>query len=163
MIARLNRIGRTLSALAVVAQKLNAKKAALRVLEHCTDKSVRRQREAEKIARIFADPERYLRRNPGAPRRIDRSEVVRLKAEGHRNAAIARALGICTHSVGRILADPDLNRLIFPRGLPRIDRDQVMRMTAEGQDAKTISKTLGMSTATVYRLKSLPPPDTNLA
>ena len=152
VVTRLNRFGKTLSALAVIARKLNAKKATLRVLEHCSDTGIRSQRQVEKIARIFADPDRYLRRNPGPPRRIDRSEVARMKAEGHGPAVIARVLGICTDSVHRILADPDLNRRIYPRGLPRIDRDQVMKMKAEGHDAKTIARTLGISTATVYAI-----------
>jgi DNA invertase Pin-like site-specific DNA recombinase len=123
VVTRLDRLGRSLRDLANIAHEIEAKGAALRVLEQSVDTStsagkaffgmlavfaqfetdVRRERQAEGIGRIIADPKLRRQKYPGGKRRIDRSEVLGMSAEGHGPAAIAKALGISRMSVYRAL------------------------------------------------------------
>ncbi len=64
---------------------------------------VRRERQAEGIARVIADPKLRREKYPGGKQRIDRARVVDLKQAGHGPAAIARTLGISRMSVCRAL------------------------------------------------------------
>ena len=68
---------------------------------------VRRERQAEGIGRIIADPKLRRQKYPGGKPRIDRRRVFRLKAEGHGPAEIAKMLNISRMSVYRILSELD--------------------------------------------------------
>jgi DNA invertase Pin-like site-specific DNA recombinase len=109
--------------LANIAHEIEAKGAVLRVLEQSVDTStsagkaffgmlavfaqfetdVRRERQAEGIERILADPKLRRQKYPGGKQRIDRSKVLDMSAEGNGPAAIANALGISRMSVYRVL------------------------------------------------------------
>jgi DNA invertase Pin-like site-specific DNA recombinase len=130
VVTRLDRLGRSLRDLANIAHEIEAKKAALRVLEQAVDTStsagkaffgmlavfaqfetdVRRERQAEGIARVIADPKLRRQKYPGGTQRVDRARVVDLKEAGHGPAAIAKALGISRMSVYRALRDPGGSR-----------------------------------------------------
>lgn len=123
VVTRLDRLGRSLRDLANIAEEIESSKAALRVLEQSVDTStsagkaffgmlavfaqfetdVRRERQAEGIARITADPKLRRQKYPGGKPRIDRGRVITLKAEGHGPAAIAKMLNISRMSVYRAL------------------------------------------------------------
>ena len=123
VVTRLDRLGRSLRDLANIAHEIEAKGAALRVLEQSVDTStsagkaffgmlavfaqfetdVRRERQAEGIERILADPKLRRQKYPGGKQRIDRGKVLSMKAEGHGPAAIAKAFGISRMSVYRVL------------------------------------------------------------
>jgi len=127
VVTRLDRLGRSLQDLANIAEEIESSNVALRVLEQSVDTStsagkaffgmlavfaqfetdVRRERQAEGIARIAADPKLRRQKYPGGKPRIDRSQVQKLNEEGHRPAAIARTLGISRMSVYRILSEPN--------------------------------------------------------
>ena len=123
VVTRLDRLGRSLRDLANIAHEIEGNKAALRVLEQSVDTStsagkaffgmlavfaqfetdVRRERQAEGIARVIADPKLRRQKYPGGKLRIDRNRVVSMTDEGYGPAAIARTLGISRMSVYRIL------------------------------------------------------------
>lgn len=125
VVTRLDRLGRSLRDLANIAHEIDAKKAALRVLEQSVDTStsagkaffgmlavfaqfetdVRSERQAEGIARIIADPKLRRQKYPGGKSRIDRGRVLAMKNEGHGPAAIAKALSISRMSVYRVLQE----------------------------------------------------------
>jgi DNA invertase Pin-like site-specific DNA recombinase len=127
VVTRLDRLGRSLRDLANIAHEIEAKGAALRVLEQSVDTStsagkaffgmlavfaqfetdVRRERQAEGIGRIIADPKLRRQKYPGGKQRIDRSKVLGMSAEGQGPAAIAKALGISRMSVYRVLQRTD--------------------------------------------------------
>ncbi len=127
VVTRLDRLGRSLRDLANIAEEIASSKAALRVLEQSVDTStsagkaffgmlavfaqfetdVRRERQAEGIGRIIADPKLRRQKYPGGKQRIDRRRVFSLKAEGHGPAAIAKMLNISRMSVYRILSEPN--------------------------------------------------------
>jgi DNA invertase Pin-like site-specific DNA recombinase len=130
VVTRLDRLGRSLRDLANIAHEIEGKKASLRVLEQAVDTStsagkaffgmlavfaqfetdVRRERQAEGIARVIADPKLRRQKYPGGRRRIDQARVVDLKDAGHGPAAIAKVLGISRMSVYRGLRDPISSR-----------------------------------------------------
>jgi DNA invertase Pin-like site-specific DNA recombinase len=125
VVTRLDRLGRSLRDLANIAHELEEKGAALRVLEQNVDTStsagraffgmlatfaafetdVRRERQAEGIARVKADSklrrEKYAGRKPS----VDRARVAELRNSGMRPASIARELGVSRMSVWRVLKD----------------------------------------------------------
>jgi DNA invertase Pin-like site-specific DNA recombinase len=68
---------------------------------------VRRERQAEGIGRIIADPKLRRQKYTGGKQRIDRRKVLGQSAEGHGPAAIAKALGISRMSVYRVLQTTD--------------------------------------------------------
>lgn len=123
VVTRLDRLGRSLLDLANIAHEMEGKMAALRVLEQSVDTAtsagkaffgmlavfaqfetdVRRERQAEGIARIIADPKLRRQKYPGGKARVDRGRIVSMKAEGHGPAAIAKTLGISRMSVYRAL------------------------------------------------------------
>ena len=123
VVTRLDRLGRSLRDLANIAHEIEGNKAALRVLEQSVDTStsagkaffgmlavfaqfetdVRRERQAEGIAGVIADPKLRRQKYPGGKLRIDRNRVVNMTDEGYGPAAIARTLGISRMSVYRIL------------------------------------------------------------
>ena len=126
VVTRLDRLGRSLRDLANIAHEIEGKKASLRVLEQAVDTStsagkaffgmlavfaqfetdVRRERQAEGIARVIADPKLRRQKYPGGKQQIDRVGVVNMKDAGHGPAAIAKALGISRMSVYRVLREP---------------------------------------------------------
>ncbi len=123
VVTRLDRLGRSLRDLANIAHEIESAGASLRVLEQSVDTAtsagkaffgmlavfaqfetdVRRERQAEGIAKIMADPD--LRRScyRGGTARIDQARVQMLKREGLGPAAIAAAMGISRMSVYRAL------------------------------------------------------------
>jgi DNA invertase Pin-like site-specific DNA recombinase len=123
VVTRLDRLGRSLRDLANIAHEIEEKGAALRVLEQSVDTStsagkaffgmlavfaqfetdVRRERQAEGIDRILADPKMRRKKYPGGKPRIDRGKVLNMKAEGNGPATIAKVLGISRMSVYRVL------------------------------------------------------------
>jgi DNA invertase Pin-like site-specific DNA recombinase len=125
VVTRLDRLGRSLRDLANIAHEIESKKASLRVLEQAVDTStsagkaffgmlavfaqfetdVRRERQAEGIARVIADPKLRRQKYPGGKQQIDRASVVNMKGAGHGPAAIAKALGISRMSVYRVLRE----------------------------------------------------------
>jgi DNA invertase Pin-like site-specific DNA recombinase len=66
---------------------------------------VRRERQAEGIARIMNDPKLRLSKYKGAKPRIDPARVQTLKREGLGPAEIATRLGISRMSVYRVLKE----------------------------------------------------------
>jgi DNA invertase Pin-like site-specific DNA recombinase len=125
VVTRLDRLGRSLRDLANIAHEIEGKKASLRVLEQAVDTStsagkaffgmlavfaqfetdVRRERQAEGIARVIADPKLRRQKYPGGKQQIDRARVVNMKETGYGPAAIAKALGISRMSVYRALRE----------------------------------------------------------
>jgi len=125
VVTRLDRLGRSLHDLANIAHEIEAKNAALRVLEQSVDTStsagkaffgmlavfaqfetdVRRERQAEGIARVLKDPLLRGQKYRGGAKQIDRARVKRLRDEGYGPAAIAREMRISRMSVYRALAE----------------------------------------------------------
>ena len=123
VVTRLDRLGRSLRDLANIAHEMEGKKTALRVLEQSVDTStsagkaffgmlavfaqfetdVRRDRQAEGIARVIGDPKLRRQKYPGGKLRIDRNRVIIMTNEGCGPAAIAKSLGISRMSVYRVL------------------------------------------------------------
>ena len=64
---------------------------------------VRRERQAEGIAKVMSDPASWRSRYRGGTARIDPDRVQMLKREGLGPAAIAASLGISRMSVYRVL------------------------------------------------------------
>ena len=126
VVTRLDRLGRSLRDLANIAYEIEGKEASLRVLEQAVDTStsagkaffgmlavfaqfetdVRRERQAEGIARIIADPKLRRQKYPGGKQHIDRARVISMKEAGHGPTASAKALGISRMSVYRVLREP---------------------------------------------------------
>jgi DNA invertase Pin-like site-specific DNA recombinase len=113
-----------------IAHEIEGKKASLRVIEQAVDTSssagkaffgmlavfaqfetdVRRERQAEGIARVVSDPKLRRQKYAGGKPRIDRTRVVDMRNAGHGPAAIAKTLGISRMSVYRVLREPAENR-----------------------------------------------------
>ena len=125
VVTRLDRLGRSLRDLANIAHEIEAKGAALRVLEQSVDTStsagkaffgmlavfaqfetdVRRERQAEGILKIMADPKKRREKYPGGKPRIDRKQILNLRAKGIGPSAIANEMGISRMSVYRVLRE----------------------------------------------------------
>jgi DNA invertase Pin-like site-specific DNA recombinase len=130
VVTRLDRLGRSLRDLTNIAHEIEGKKASLRVIEQAVDTSssagkaffgmlavfaqfetdVRRERQAEGIARVVSDPKLRRQKYAGGKPRIDRTRVVDMRNAGHGPAAIAKTLGISRMSVYRVLREPAENR-----------------------------------------------------
>ena len=122
-VTRLDRLGRSLRDLANIAHEIEDAGASLRVLDQAVDTStsagkaffgmlavfaqfetdVRRERQAEGIAKIMVDPTLRRSRYRGGTARIDQERVQMLKREGLGPAAIAASMGISRMSVYRVL------------------------------------------------------------
>ncbi len=122
-VTRLDRLGRSLRDLANIAHEIENAGASLRVLDQAVDTAtsagkaffgmlavfaqfetdVRRERQAEGIAKIMVDPTLRRSRYRGGTARIDPDRVEMLKREGLGPAAIAARMGISRMSVYRIL------------------------------------------------------------
>jgi DNA invertase Pin-like site-specific DNA recombinase len=120
VVTRLDRLGRSLRDLANIAHEIESAGAPLRVLDQSVDTAtsagkaffgmlavfaqfetdVRRERQAEGIAKIMADPQHRQSRYRGGTARIDAERVQILKREGLGPSAIAVSLGISRMSVG---------------------------------------------------------------
>ncbi|GBF28162.1 DNA-invertase hin [bacterium MnTg02] len=127
VVTRLDRLGRSLRDLANLAHEIEAKGAALRVLEQSVDTStsagkaffgmlavfaqfetdVRRERQAEGILKIMADPKKRREKYPGGKPRIDRKQILNLRAKGFGPSAIANEMGISRMSVYRVLGEAE--------------------------------------------------------
>ena len=125
VVTRLDRLGRSLRDLANIVHEIEAQGAALRVLEQSVDTSttagkaffgmlavfaqfetdVRRERQAEGIANIMADPKKRRQKYPGGKPRIDREKVRALYQAGTGPSSIARELKVSRMSAYRILRD----------------------------------------------------------
>jgi DNA invertase Pin-like site-specific DNA recombinase len=123
VVTRLDRLGRSLRDLANIAHEIESAGASLRVLDQSVDTAtsagkaffgmlavfaqfetdVRRERQAEGIAKIMADPQLRQSRYRGGTARIDAERVQILKREGLGPSAIAVSLGISRMSVYRVL------------------------------------------------------------
>jgi DNA invertase Pin-like site-specific DNA recombinase len=130
VVTRLDRLGRSLRDLANIAHEIESAGASLRVLEQSVDTAtsagkaffgmlavfaqfetdVRRERQAEGIAKIMTDPDLRHSRYRGGTTRIDQARVQMLKREGLGPAAIAAAMGISRMSVYRVLKALDASR-----------------------------------------------------
>jgi DNA invertase Pin-like site-specific DNA recombinase len=130
VVTRLDRLGRSLRDLANIAHEIDAKGASLRVLEQAVDTStsagkaffgmlavfaqfetdVRRERQAEGIARVIADPRLRRQKYPGGKRRVDRAGIADMVSAGIGPAAIAKALGISRMTVYRVAKDIGTNQ-----------------------------------------------------
>ncbi len=122
---RLDRLGRSLRDLANIAHELEEKGVALRVIEQAVDTAtsagkaffgmlavfaqfetdVRRERQAEGIARVMASPELRQKKYQGGKPRIDYVRVRKLEREGLGPSAIAREMNISRMSVYRVLSE----------------------------------------------------------
>jgi DNA invertase Pin-like site-specific DNA recombinase len=122
-VTRLDRLGRSLRDLANIAHEIEDAGASLRVLDQAVDTAtsagkaffgmlavfaqfetdVRRERQAEGIAKIMVDPTLRRSRYRGGTARIDPDRVEMLKREGLGPAAIAASMGISRMSVYRVL------------------------------------------------------------
>jgi DNA invertase Pin-like site-specific DNA recombinase len=125
VVTRLDRLGRSLRDLANIAHDIENAGASLRVLDQAVDTAtsagkaffgmlavfaqfetdVRRERQAEGIARIMNDPKLRLSKYKGAKPRIDPARVQTLKREGLGPTEIATKLGISRMSVYRVLKE----------------------------------------------------------
>jgi DNA invertase Pin-like site-specific DNA recombinase len=125
VVTRLDRLGRSLRDLANIAHDIENAGASLRVLDQAVDTAtsagkaffgmlavfaqfetdVRRERQAEGIARIMADPKLRLSKYRGAKPRIDLARVQTLKREGLGPTEFASRLGISRRSVYRLLKE----------------------------------------------------------
>jgi DNA invertase Pin-like site-specific DNA recombinase len=123
VVTRLDRLGRSLHDLANIAHEIETAGASLRVLDQAVDTAtsagkaffgmlavfaqfetdVRRERQAEGIAKVMSDPILRQSRYRGGTARIDRDRVQMLKHEGLGPAAIASSLGISRMSIYRVL------------------------------------------------------------
>ncbi len=123
VVTRLDRLGRSLRDLANIAHEIDSAGASLRVLDQSVDTAssagkaffgmlavfaqfetdVRRERQAEGIAKVMADPQLRQSRYRGGTARIDPERVQMLKREGLGPAAIAASMGISRMSVYRVL------------------------------------------------------------
>jgi DNA invertase Pin-like site-specific DNA recombinase len=120
VVTRLDRLGRSLRDLANIAHEIEAKGAALRVLEQSVDTStsagkaffgmlavfaqfetdVRRERQAEGIGRIIADPILRRQKYPGGKPRINRGKVLSMwKDTGRRRSPRLSASAECRSTV----------------------------------------------------------------
>lgn len=123
VVTRLDRLGRSLRDLANIAHEIESAGASLRVLDQSVDTAssagkaffgmlavfaqfetdVRRERQAEGIAKVMADPQLRQSRYRGGAARIDPERVQMLKREGLGPAAIAASMGISRMTVYRVL------------------------------------------------------------
>ena len=121
VVVRLDRLGRSLRDLADIAHEIQGKGAALKATEQNVDTStsagraffgmlatfaafetdVRRERQAEGIARVKADPKLRREKYAGRIPSVDREAVRQAIAEGHKPAEIARKMGVSRMSVWR--------------------------------------------------------------
>jgi DNA invertase Pin-like site-specific DNA recombinase len=119
VVTRIDRLARSVADLALIVRELEARGVALRATEQPIDTSssagrafigmlsvfsefetaIRRDRQLEGIAKAKAEG-----RYKGRPASVDTDSVRRMKAEGMRPSAIAKALGIGRASVYRALA-----------------------------------------------------------
>ncbi len=125
VVTRLDRLGRSMRDLANIAYEIEKAGASLTVLDQAVDTAtsagkaffgmlavfaqfetdVRRERQAEGIARIMSDPKLRLSKYKGAKPRIDPARVQMLKSEGLGPTEIATRLGISRMSVYRLLKE----------------------------------------------------------
>jgi DNA invertase Pin-like site-specific DNA recombinase len=123
VVTRLDRLGRSLRDLANIAYEIENAGASLRVLDQSLDTAtsagkaffgmlavfalfetdVRRERQAEGIAKVMSNPQLRQSRYCGGTARIEPERVQMLKREGLGPAAIAASLGISRMSVYRVL------------------------------------------------------------
>lgn len=168
VVTRLDRLGRSLRDLANIAHELEEKGAALRVIEQNVDTStsagraffgmlatfaqfetdVRRERQAEGIARVKRNGERrvdgrlkYAGRKPSVPRGL----IVHLRDQGKKPSEIARELDISRMSVWRTLKSA-------PAPLPA-SRQEPKRQDAPGYDPTMCGDRLRNATQAWIRLK----------
>jgi DNA invertase Pin-like site-specific DNA recombinase len=125
VVTRLDRLGRSLRDLANIAHDIENAGASLSVLDQAVDTAtsagkaffgmlavfaqfetdVRRERQAEGIARVMNDPKLRQSKYKGARPRIDPAGVQTLKREGLGPTKIASELGISRMSVYRLLKE----------------------------------------------------------
>ena len=120
VVARLDRLGRSLRDLANIAYEIDVAGAHLRVVEQSVDTATSAGRAFFGMLAVFAQFETDVRRErqaegidrakkegayTGAKPRIDRREVMQLVQAGQGPAAVARQLGISRMSVYRILEE----------------------------------------------------------
>jgi DNA invertase Pin-like site-specific DNA recombinase len=130
VVTRLDRLGRSLRDLANIAYEIERAGASLRVLDQSVDTAssagkaffgmlavfaqfetdVRRERQAEGIAKVMADPQLRQSRYRGGTTRINPERVQMLKREGLGPAAIAASMGISRMSVYRVLKSNGIAR-----------------------------------------------------
>ena len=121
IITRIDRLARSMRDLQNIVHELKQKGIALKATEQPIDTSTAAGKAFFDMLGVFAEFETNLRRErqaegikqakkagvyQGGKRRIDREAVLRLSAEGHGRAAIARQLGVSRRQVYRILAEP---------------------------------------------------------
>jgi DNA invertase Pin-like site-specific DNA recombinase len=120
-VVRLDRLGRSMRDLANIAHEMQAKGAALKVTEQNVDTStsagraffgmlatfaafetdVRRERQAEGIARIKADPKLRRQKYAGRAPSVDRDAIRQAIEAGRKPGDIAREFGVSRMSVWR--------------------------------------------------------------